>query len=272
MKIKYLGSAAYDGIPALFCECENCRRAREAGGKYIRTRTQAIVDDDLLIDFNADTVSHFLHYRIDDLKIDNCLITHSHSDHLYPEDIVIPQYNDYGSHKVCYYAAKDGYDRIRRFFDMTPVMFERAELKLVEPYKAFEAGDYRVLPLPANHDPLTSPVIYAIEKKGKKLLYAHDTGVFEDGVYDALEKFGRLDCVSLDCTGGLASGWRNGHMCAETDAETLRRLFDIGAADANTVVTLCHFSHNGGCSPDKLEEFAEKNGMMIAYDGSEFEF
>ena len=51
MKITYLGTAASEGLPAPFCTCEVCRRAREAGGKSVRTRSQALVDESLLIDF-----------------------------------------------------------------------------------------------------------------------------------------------------------------------------------------------------------------------------
>ena len=47
MEIQYLGTAAAEGLPALFCECETCRKARDAGGKEIRTRTQAVVDGEI---------------------------------------------------------------------------------------------------------------------------------------------------------------------------------------------------------------------------------
>lgn len=54
MKIQYLGTAA-EGLPALFCECETCKHAAFLGGRNIRTRSQAIIDDALLIDYPADT-------------------------------------------------------------------------------------------------------------------------------------------------------------------------------------------------------------------------
>jgi len=40
MKFQYLGTAAAEGWPALFCNCDNCEKARKAGGKNIRIRTQ----------------------------------------------------------------------------------------------------------------------------------------------------------------------------------------------------------------------------------------
>ena len=51
MKIRYLGTAAAEGWPALFCSCPICTKARAQGGKNLRTRTQAILDGELLLDF-----------------------------------------------------------------------------------------------------------------------------------------------------------------------------------------------------------------------------
>ena len=42
MKIKYLGTAAAEGIPSPYCTCENCRKAWERRGKDIRSRSQAV--------------------------------------------------------------------------------------------------------------------------------------------------------------------------------------------------------------------------------------
>lgn len=75
------------GWPALFCTCDNCRRAAKAGGRNLRTRSQAAVDDKLLIDFPADTLAHMYYSGLDLPRIRDCIITHSHSDHLYPADL-----------------------------------------------------------------------------------------------------------------------------------------------------------------------------------------
>lgn len=89
MKITYLGTAATEGFPALFCNCKYCKEGRELGGKNIRTRSQALINDDLLIDFPADTYSHFLQNGIEGDKIKYLFITHSHSDHFYTNDLFI---------------------------------------------------------------------------------------------------------------------------------------------------------------------------------------
>ena len=113
MRIKYLGTAAYEAVPAPYCRCRVCAESRRTGGRALRSRSQALVDGELLIDFNADTVFHSLLYAIEWEKIGDCLITHSHSDHLYPADLEI--LSDPISHEhrsVRFYAAQDGYDKI----------------------------------------------------------------------------------------------------------------------------------------------------------------
>ena len=87
MKLKFLGTAAAEGFPAMFCSCDNCIKARALGGKNLRTRSQAIIDDCLLIDYPADTYSHTITHNIDLLNVKHCLITHIHGDHFYPKDL-----------------------------------------------------------------------------------------------------------------------------------------------------------------------------------------
>ena len=61
MKIKFYGTAAAEGFPGMFCSCETCEKARKAGGKNIRTRSQTVINNELMIDFSADTYLH-THY------------------------------------------------------------------------------------------------------------------------------------------------------------------------------------------------------------------
>ena len=87
MEFVYLGTAAAEGWPALFCSCNACLQAREKGGRNVRGRSQALVDGELLLDLPADTFSRTLEGRLDLTAVRHCLITHSHSDHLYPADL-----------------------------------------------------------------------------------------------------------------------------------------------------------------------------------------
>ena len=87
MRIRVLGSAAAEGWPALFCECEGCRKARANGGKDLRRRTAYLIDDDTLVDIGPDVYSATLEYGIDSSKFRRLLITHSHTDHLTPREM-----------------------------------------------------------------------------------------------------------------------------------------------------------------------------------------
>ena len=271
MKITFLGTAAYDGFPSLFCNCETCKKAFRLGGKDLRTRTQALIDDYLLIEFNPDTVSHFLKYRWDWNKVTNCLITHSHSDHFYIEDMMISQY----AHKVPlmhYYCGLDGYNQMIKAFNQNKAMKGKALPHLVEPLKKFVIKDYEVLPLRAHHDETSSPLMYAIKKGDKKMLYAHDSGDFFKDTLSALKDFGTLDLISIDCTGGTDKGNWNHHMCLEQVINHLKIFKTDGIIDDKTIIVVNHFSHNGKATHQDMLDACEPYGIIVAYDGLSIEF
>lgn len=88
MEIQYLGTAAAEGLPALFCGCEICNQARKAGGKEVRTRTQSLIDNKILIDFPPDTYTHAISYGLELGQIGHLLVTHSHMDHFFPVELI----------------------------------------------------------------------------------------------------------------------------------------------------------------------------------------
>ncbi|MEY8322341.1 MBL fold metallo-hydrolase [Lachnospiraceae bacterium 54-11] len=294
MKIKYLGTAAFEGVPSLFCTCNVCQEAKEKKGRYIRSRSQAIINDELLLDFPPDTVWHSIQYEMDWTKIGHCLITHSHGDHLYPSDVEMAGAGFTGKHRpLHFYAAQDGYEKLRCMTD-APEMGDASDVTLVEPGKKFLAGDggqYEVLPLWANHNAETSPVIYSIFHEGKRILYAHDTGIFPENTWEALAGQGRYDLISLDCTGGPGgrrrmSGegaglipscpgdymeWRDGHMSLWTNREVIERMRRENMIDGKTVIVANHFSHNCGQGYEGIRLEAEKYGILAAFDGMEAE-
>ena len=75
MKITYYGTAAGEAWPGVFCDCELCRKARELGGKNIRTRSQALINDDLLVDMPPDNYLHTLYFGLDLSKVRTLIFT-----------------------------------------------------------------------------------------------------------------------------------------------------------------------------------------------------
>ena len=43
MDIKFLGTGAAEGIPAINCDCDHCTRARQEGGKLVRERSAILL-------------------------------------------------------------------------------------------------------------------------------------------------------------------------------------------------------------------------------------
>lgn len=271
MEFRYLGTAAAEGWPAMFCDCEACRKAAQAGGRNIRTRSQAVVDGRLLIDFPADTYLHVLRDGLPLSRIHTCLITHNHSDHLYPADLEMRR-------EGFAYPAVEGpltfYGTAPAERDVRAVMGEyqldesdRVRFHRVTPYEPFEAEGYTVIPLKADHDPQCDPVFYIIGDGRKTILYAHDTGYFPDETWRFLESGTfHFQFVSLDCTAGTGN-CRHVHMDVRTAAQVRERLLQIGAAGPDTVFCANHFSHNGKAIYDEMVPIARQYGMLVSYDG-----
>jgi phosphoribosyl 1,2-cyclic phosphate phosphodiesterase len=274
MKLIYLGTAAAEGWPALFCDCDNCLRAKAAGGKNIRTRSQAIIDGELLIDFPADTYSHVLKFGIDTLKIHTLIFTHSHADHFYPNDLEMfrPPFGN-AKNQLRVYSNKsvyNGTEEVRKSLaSRTERPYGNMTFEIAEPFKPFSSGKYKITPLPADHDASQTCLVYVIDDGASRLLYANDTGYFPDATWDYIKGI-HFDLVSLDCTFGLKSN-RRSHMSIDVCAEVKDRLLETGC-DRSTRFVLNHFSHNGGADYDEIMPQAEKLGFDVSYDGKEVIF
>lgn len=192
MKITFYGTAAAEGVPALYCDCDLCEATRKLGGKNIRTRSQSMINDDLLIDFPADTYLHVLNYGLPLHKIQNIIITHSHADHLYPAEFWMrgPSFSNMGTDKpLNVYGSSSVVETI----ESNPNVCKLKEMGYVNITRlnAFETvniGGYDVTPLPAGHQAEAEAFIYLIGKDGKNLLYAHDTGFFPDATMQYLSE------------------------------------------------------------------------------------
>lgn len=267
MKLTYLGTAAAEGFPAIFCNCSYCKEARKLGGRNIRTRSQSLINDDLLIDLPADTYSHFLQNEIEGDKIKYLFITHSHSDHLYPMDLGMRHgvyAHDMRTPVLNIYCSQGAYEKINLMCKKQ----EGYQVNLIKPYEKIVVDGYEVIPLPARHFQGDGAVIYII-KGDKTILYAHDTGFLYDEVLDYIEKEKiYFDMISLDCTHvNLPVSDSGGHMGIENNERLVKKLVDIAAVDENTIKYINHFSHNGNPLHHLLEKQVESMDFKVAYDG-----
>ena len=281
MKLTYLGTAAAEGTPALFCRCDFCRYARRAGGREIRTRSGALLDGRIKLDFGPDSYKHELDLGLDYSEIHSLLITHSHEDHLDVDDIAhrrpTSAHFPEGEPPMVVYGNEAVGEKLAHIHS------EWLAFQRVKPFETTEIEGYRVTPLEAVHcisrqEPPRWPVVfegktygraeealfYLIEKDGKSLLYAHDTDEFTPADMEFLAGR-RISLISLDCTNGRLDLTYVGHMGATENRRMREKLLANGAADERTVFVANHFSHNGLLPYDQLQALLP--GFLIAYDG-----
>ena len=264
MKLQYLGTAAAEGVPAFFCGCDHCRYAQRVGGIELRTRSGALVDDELKLDFGPDTLAHIYRYGLDFSHLEHVLITHSHEDHFTPADIAYRRrgfshppedaapLKVYGNQAVC-----DAIDQLQ---------IEGIESRLMTPFVPTPVGKWTVTALKAIHmiGSQEQPLFYLIERDGKSILYAHDTGEFPEEDMEFLAGR-RIGLISLDCTNGVKHFDYKGHMGIDHNLHMRELLLKNGAADGHTVFVCHHFSHNGLAPYKQVQATAQ--GMLVAYDG-----
>lgn len=271
MKILFLGTAAAEGWPGIFCRCAVCRRAREAGGRNIRTRSSCIIDDTLMVDFPPDTYLHALKNNLSLDKIAHLIITHSHEDHFFPADLrmrrqpfahlaadSVPRLTVYGNSAVSQALA---------FAETEPDMPAVLAIREVRPFQPFTAGTACITPLLAAHMENEQCFLYLINSNGKTLLYGHDTGYFPEQTWEFLAGT-HLDAALFDCTYGPEDN-DIGHMGFPAVRRVRDRLVSQGSGDAQTRWVITHFSHNGGLLHEELEALASPHGFLTAYDGLE---
>ena len=271
MKLTYLGTAAAEGMPAIFCNCEYCQKARELGGKNIRTRSQSIINDNLLIDLPADTYFHFLQNGIIGDKIKYLLVTHSHQDHFYINELLmrkVPFARNMRCEKLRIYCGQGTFDKLSQEEKLSDIEFTK-----LNHFEEISFGDYSVIAMPARHYPGDDALIYIIKNNGKTVLYAHDTGYLYEENFEYIEKNNIVfDMVSFDCTNvSLPIPDTGGHMGLENIARVIERLKGANAITPDTIKYVNHFSHNGNPLHDRITKLAKEIDCCASYDGCEVE-
>ena len=270
MKIQFLGTAAAECWPGLFCTCDCCKEADARGGKNIRSRSSVLVNDKFKVDFPPDSYYHKIKFGKDLSLIEHLLITHSHRDHFYYDDLKsrTPPYayieNDSG-------FTVYGNSTVRKFFEENDSL-HYLDFKLIEPFRKISAGSMIIHPLLADHGGEEDAVFYVFEsiEEGKRALIANDTGWPPEESLNYLCA-GKLDFSSFDCTNGAQKG-RTGHMGTDAVIELKNTLEEQGALTSSSICFATHFSHNGGLLHEDLEERFFASGIKVAYDGLTVEF
>ena len=269
MKIKFMGTAAAEGLPAIFCKCGVCMKARELGGKNIRATTCTMIDDNILIDFGPDILSHMHSHRLSLTELDAIIITHSHEDHFYAGDMNLAR-SPFGyferSNKIKVYGNR----KIQQMFERDIAGDNELEFVEARPFEPFEINGYTIHPMLAEHgDADEDCFIYAIQSGGKTFLLGNDTNIFPEATWEYMKGL-KFDAAALDTTTGVnppKPPGKSGHMDITVVKKVKDRMIEMGCADDNTVFVMNHFSHNGGLMHHEFEALGSGLGLVPAYDG-----
>jgi phosphoribosyl 1,2-cyclic phosphate phosphodiesterase len=266
LKIEYLGTAAAEGWPALFCDCPGCRRAAALGGKNHRLRSGALLNRELLVDMNSDLFTFRQKYAIDLTRLKLALLTHTHNDHFAPG---IFGYNclSYSTSpaRLKIFCSPFAADKLRRTDFEKSGAAENLEILPLRPFEPTGAYGYTVTALPAAHNAPES-YIYLVTYAGVNYLHGTDTGVLPEETFRYLSAV-PLRLLTLDATMGQRPGKPGRHMNFEECAALVSALRTAGAVSAETTVVCSHFTHFIGLSHEEIEEMLRPHGMIPAYDG-----
>ena len=273
MKITFLGTGAAEGVPAMFCSCDFCNAVRRAGRDEVRTRTQILIDSDMLIDFPPEAYYHSFAMGVDLSSVMALLVTHSHMDHFYAHDFILRgyKYARLSEDVLKIYGNKE----VQKVFsectarEMKPQVSPHISFNEIKSFSVFETCGYRVIAIPAEHTKTEDALLYYVERGGRGYLHLHDTGNVSDEAIDFLAKNGaRAQAAAYDCTfGGLRGNFTARHMGVEDVAVIRDKLLSAGVIGDSSKNIITHFSHN--CRPFKVDmaALAAKYGMLAAYDG-----
>ena len=268
MRLFFLGTAAAEGYPGIFCNCANCRQARLLGGRNLRLRSALLVNDDLLIDFGPDLLASALRFNLSLWSVTTGLVTHAHSDHFFPGNFGMRADAFTGKlppPNLRLYGPKDVADMLEADFPDLEAL--HLESHTVHAFDTWKSGRYTISAYRAFHAVESlEALFYSIDDGRHACLYATDTGLFPEDTRQALT--GRsFDVIILEET--LGSGQYTQHLGFDTFREQLEWMCKEGLLRPGGRVFAHHMSHSNNPSHEKLEEIFSPQAVEVAYDGLE---
>jgi phosphoribosyl 1,2-cyclic phosphate phosphodiesterase len=268
MRLFFLGTAAAEGYPGIFCPCERCEKARAIGGRNLRYRSALLVNDDLLIDFGPDLLASALRFNLSFWQVTTGLVTHAHADHFHVETfemrkapftggLPIPTLNLYGPPDVSRMLSQEYSDlndlRIL-VHDVRAFDHWSHDGYIFDAYRAYHAVDH------------LEALFYGIDDGVHAFLYATDTGKFPAETWQSMAGKS-FDVIILEET--LGEGQYDQHLGFETFLEHVGRMRVEGMLRPGGRVFAHHLSHSGNPSHAELEAYFAPYNIEVAFDGME---
>jgi len=271
MRLLFLGTAAAEGYPGVFCSGDCCNKARRLGGKNLRLRSALLVNDDLLIDFGPDLLASAQRFNLNLWNVTTGLVTHAHMDHFFTGNFEMradaftgqkppPTLHLYGPRDVAAILEQGSQD----------LGVIHLESHTVRAFDQWESQGYHIRAYHAHHAVGSlEALFYSVDDGKHAILYATDTGRFPEDTRKALVGH-TFNVIVLEETLGNAD--YDQHLGFESFMEQVRWIRSEGLIRPRGRVIAHHFSHSGNPLHEELEAFFQPHGVGVAYDGMEIVF
>lgn len=271
LEIRLLGTGASEGYPALACACDHCRTARELGGRNLRKRSHALVDDQLLIDLGPDLLWASQQYHLQLNRLPFVLLTHGDGDHLFMSNLTTRK-PPFASGDVTPWQLWGSAASLAPVAELPRFDELRLQLHPVAAFDTFAVGPYTVTALKANHAPTKDALFYAIQRGAAALLYATDSGAWGADTWATLEALGRsgvrFGVAVIEATYGVNHERSDrGHMSLQDVAEHATGLRQCSLLLPNATITTTHHAHAGVPPHAEMEALLTPQGITPGYDG-----
>ncbi|HIC94027.1 MAG TPA: MBL fold metallo-hydrolase [Anaerolineae bacterium] len=254
MRIKFLGTGAAEGIPAINCACFHCRKAREEGGRLVRERSAILFSlpgYELLVDTPPGILNMLAEHGA--TRIDGIFLTHEHFDHAGGLEEFF-----YWKADVDLFAAKETYRALRKE-EWGDKLGEIAFHILYRPGMITRFNDFFLVPFLVLHSVPTYGLM--LREGKKKIVYTSDSALRFSNHARCLMAGADLLIVN---TPYFINPPHEAHI-GVPDAIELK-----GQVGARRLI-LTHFNHYNR-PHDELEEYVRQfEGVEVAYDGMEVE-
>ncbi len=284
MRVVFLGTGAAEGVPAAYCGCEACNGARMRGGKDIKTRSSLRLGDQYQIDISPDLYWQMIKSNLTMSDVQHVLISHTHGDHLSLTGLTDKTMaKDTCESPLQIYLSRPGGEFLDGILDAYGFSgdirkHDLFQIHLLEYFGEYRIGELLVETLKGNHTTRAANE-YAINylitiKSGRKLLYALDTGYYNDETWEYL-RGRKVDVLIMDCTfaGRTDRGdFAAGHLAIDSFLRMLERMKHIGFVNEKTNIYATHFNPHQGLTHDDIETAFNNTdfSVTVAYDGLKF--
>ena len=283
--MRFLGTGAADMLPDPFCDCPLCRDAREHP-EHVRLRSHFLLDQETLIDFGPDLGASCARDRISLTDLRQVFVTHTHQDHFCFANAGLLQMSRTRTEPLDIYLSEGALKGLEAVFspggEMNPGMGKAARhirdhirFHSVRAGEAFRTGPYTVTAVDTTHkvSELECAVNYLfVHDSGKKLLYACDTGYYQEAALATLEG-AQIDVLVMEATfGSNRESNTTSHLNAWAFRDMLQVFLERGIIRPDTRAYATHINHKHDFTHELYQAWFDENApipVTVARDGLE---